>query len=1170
VDTAATVHTAVPNQNLTNVSNIPTEATAVNGSSILFDREGDISLNSALTLHKVKSGPDIKRNLLSVPRHLRDNSGESVIFFNNTVMFMENGHLVWKFIQENRDEIGIHTTGHRNEDLFIVHNHTKNIPLNVEVHPVAPSTHFVNALVGLSELVKVQRKTWHDRLGHFNRTASLVNSQVDNCEFCIMAKQKRGAFSDASQRVNATKPGEILHFDIAGPIRLPKYDGKDVSLKNNDSILMEIIRKQFGPSKYLGVLVDDFSRKKLTITYDERSDCNQWLKITINQVKIQTGCAVAKLYTDGAGETRSNEFSSWCVSQGITHLQTNKATSQNNGIPERAIQTFFNAVRATLFRAKLPTYFWPAVRHNATFSMNSLRRKIEGNNSLADRSVKSIYERFHNHAIPISLLRVWGCDADVLIPEDDRDDRISPRTIPCVYLGIDPQRENGSIFLDTTKWKILFQRTADCKFHEDKFTYGRSYINNEEGSNIDIEDELLYEDLENKTVSHDNPAASAEQEGNSRIIKNAPTDSLKTPILDYQVVDKRQPIIVQLKGKTRKGRPRIQILQKPRLPKVLKSSPPKRPLSPIKIRERPPNLRERPATRTFSEPLISKLDARMRQMIYSVEMKRESDSEDEPTPLSFREATSLPHAKDWYAATKKEFDTLIDNNTWTLVVPPPGRRIIKHKWVYKIKVDPSTRTKKYKARLTAKGCSQIPGLDFDPNEISSTVIKHKSLRIILAIAVTLGFFIWSLDAVSAFTQSYLDEEIYMEQPEGFVHPSFPSYVCKLIKSLYGLKQASENWHKDVVKALRSLGFKPTLMDDNIFVKVSHYGNYIFICVYVDDFTCAFSPVDEKEFRWIVSKLQDYFDINDLGETKSILGIKINYDRDKGALMLSQENYIENILKEFKMEQCPFIDTPMQKEVDYRGPLSSLHSPLNEDERRYMQDKPYRKLVGMLIYLVNCTRPDLFYVTITLSRFVNDPGPLHWKSGLRVLRYLRLTKHLGLKFVRQPLKNDMFQLSSYTDADWGNNVDDRTSVHGYVALLHGCPISWTSKKQNFVALSSTESEYVGLSETIRENIWIMNLLREIQLPIDKPIIKGDNAASLFVAQAKSMNTKIKSIDIKYHFIKDEVAVKQNFILQKVHTSENIADILTKPLNKEKTYKFTAGILQLSYEQASETR
>jgi len=1128
IDSAATTHVIKMHDNiLHNTTHINTSAEAANGTHIPLNSQGTVNINDSFKLLNAKSGPTINKNLISVPAHLKDFPNQGVFFFKNTALFISRGDLVWKFINNNMNDLNVHSSAERKGDLFIL-TQDKNESNPIQINAVITHEYIAN-------LMTTDRLTWHHRLGHFNNNGALVNSSADKCQTCISAKAKRGSFSSTSKRVGAVKRGQILHFDIAGPVIVSKRitlsdssqpNDKEI-IERNKNTIMDIITREFGHGKYLGVLVDDFSRMKFTKTFEFKKDASTWLKTTLLKIRNQTGNAIIKLYTDGAAETRTIDFEKWCSEQGITHLQTNTATSQNNAIPERAIQTIFCPIRAVLFTARLPSYFWPAAVPNCTFATNSLRRKAI---TKSPEMMKSVYELFHNHPIPISLLRVWGCDADVLIPEAYRPDRISSRTIPCIYLGIDSGRENGSIFLDTINWKIIYQRTNDCTFHENQFTYGRQAINGSQLIDIDNIEHPIY-DIEIIDDKESIPIAPQPSLPSPSIANANPSIEIKEQIND---IPQASPIIPAKWN----GRPRI---EKPKaMKKRKKQKPIKRKyfLRKLKGRKR---AKIKVNLTTLSLPLIDPKDI--------------NNDDLDSTPSFYYD--SLP--SHWKNAVKKEYDTLMSNNTWKLVPPPEGRKIIKCKWVFKIKVDPSTKQRRYKARLTVKGCSQVPGIDFDPDDISSTVMRVKSLRLMLTIAVTLGYRLNSMDAVSAFTQSTLHEDIYMEQPAGYIDEQNPNYVCKLIMSLYGLKQASENWHKDVVSALLSLKFKSTLMDDNIFVFISNTDNYIFICVYVDDFTSCYHPQDEKQFTEIQSHLLSTFHMNNLGDTTSVLGIKIKYDIHEGILSLSQQNYIEDILREFKMTECNGVNTPCQKEVDYRGPLSTLHNPMNQEEIDYMKTKPYRKVVGMLLYLVNCTRPDILYSVGVISRFSSNPGPQHWMAAMRILRYLKTTKSLTLNFYRRPLIDDKFLLQTYCDADWGNDVTTRRSIHGIVTMLQGCPISWTSKKQNFVALSSTESEYVGLSEAVRENISLLNLLHEIKLPLHRPIIMGDNSASLFVAQAKSMNTKIKSIDIKYHFIKDEVAYKKNFILKKISTDDNVADIFTKPLDKTKNSKFTNLLL-----------
>jgi len=504
-------------------------------------------------------------------------------------------------------------------------------------------------------------------------------------------------------------------------------------------------------------------------------------------------------------------------------------------------------------------------------------------------------------------------------------------------------------------------------------------------------------------------------------------------------------------------------------------------------------------------------------------------------------------------------NTLKGNDTFTLVDRPKNRKVIGTRWVYKLKVNSSTGEKTYKARLVVKGYSQIPGIDFDPDEISSTVMRMKSFRIVLALSVQGGKILRSMDAISAFTQSDLKEEIYVEQPEGYA--TDPGHkALRLNKALYGLKQASENWHKDIVSFMLSQRFQPTKMDDNVFYRRSNTSKIMFVCLYVDDTTSAYSPEDQAEFEIFANALKTRFKITDLGETSAALGMRIKYNRQDGTLELSQSKYIQEILETFGMADCNPVSTPDQKEVDHRGPLSALHCPSSPDELKIMENKPYRAIVGSLLYLTMCTRPDLTHSVGTLSRFSANPGPHHWFAALRVLRYLKQTQSMSLTFRRAESLLNGLQITGSSDANWGNDLKGRKSLHGHVISLHGCPISWTSKKQTFVALSSTESEYVGLSEAVREIKWLQSFIGEFGIPLLKPILYGDNSASIFIASSTSMDNRAKGIDIKYHYIKDEVATKKNIILQRVPTLENVADIFTKPLDVKRFQILTQRLLR----------
>lgn len=1078
IDSGSTVSTVNGKTALENETFIQSSAECANGSSILFTSKGNVRLNDIVTLTDVRKSDQVQQNLLSVSAALDKNPEAAVIFLAKEAIFLSNGLSLWTQIAPQADRI---LTATRSNGLYLTRS------------CVSPASDPKEDQVHLSK--GMEQATWHRRLGHFNQTSSGVKSQLDDCSICTQAKLHRGKFHKDSHREKGISPGDILSFDLAGPINL-----------KSDLPLLKELFQLFGKPRFLGILVDSYSGLYMVAPLVRKTDASSWIKTTINRMG-----KVRMFYTDGESVTNSNDFHAFCSAKGINHQMTTKATPQHNGASERGFRTIFNSIRSLLLQANLPRIFWMFAAQIAALSTNLLRASC--------KDEISRYEAFHNRPPSLSALKVFGCDADVHVLKEDREvAKLSPRSVPCIYLGPDTQRENGSIFLNVQSWSLIHARTADAFFHENKFSYGRMELNLGQY----IQTDQIFQDPQFGEPELSNPPPPPELPMPEVVFSEA-----KQPVQQAHLPPPPLPP-ADLKQQEMKERVVIEVSDDDD-----QSIPPVNPI----VEDRRSSLRPRPQPRD------------MGPYVHFVEDTHQ-------TPLSYGAAMKLPAALEWKAASEKELLTLQANDTWELVDRPKHRKVIGSRWVYKLKIDPSTRQTVYKARFVAKGYSQLPGIDFNPNEISSTVMKMKSLRIILSLTVQAGKTLRSMDAISAFTQSKLKEEIYIEQPEGFaVDPEHK--VLRLRKALYGLKQASENWHQDVVSFMRSQGFQQTKMDDNVFFKRSKTNKLMFVCLYVDDTTNSYSLEDEEEFEQFADALKSRFKITDLGQTRSILGIRIDYDRSKGTLSLSQPKYIQDILETYGMADCNPIHTPDQKEVDHRGPLSALHCPASSEEVQFMKDKPYRALIGSLLYLTTCTRPDLTHSVATLSRFSSNPGPRHWFGALRILRYLKKTQSLPLIFRKSPNSSESLQITGSSDANWGNDLKGRKSIHGYIISLHGCPISWTSKKQTFVALSSTESEYVGLSEAVREIKWLSTFIKEFDIPVGTPILYGDNSASIFIANSTSMDNRVKGIDIKYHFIKDEIAHK-NVILKRVPTQQNVADIFTKPLDV-KRFKFLASQL-----------
>ncbi|KAL0407607.1 UNVERIFIED_CONTAM: Retrovirus-related Pol polyprotein from transposon TNT 1-94 [Sesamum radiatum] len=355
-------------------------------------------------------------------------------------------------------------------------------------------------------------------------------------------------------------------------------------------------------------------------------------------------------------------------------------------------------------------------------------------------------------------------------------------------------------------------------------------------------------------------------------------------------------------------------------------------------------------------------------------------------PATYEEAVTSPNANEWITAMKEEMSSMAKNNVWELVDLPAGRKTIGNKWVLKVKRKADGSIDKFKARLVAKGYTQREGIDYE--ETFSPVVRFASVRLILAIVAHLDLELFQMDVKTAFLNGELDEEIYMDQPEGFQEMGQKRKVCRLKRSIYGLKQSSRQWYYRFHRAITSMGFTMVEEDHCVYVKRSEK-NFMILSLYVDDILLAGNNMEliVATQKWLSST----FEMKDMGEAEYIFGIKIHRDRFKKLLSLSQETYIKRIIERFRMHNANPVDTPMDKSCV----LSKELYPKTEEEKKRMTKIPYASAVGSLMYAMMCTRPDLCFVVGMVSRYQSNPGPDHWVAVKRILRYLKGTSDLAL-------------------------------------------------------------------------------------------------------------------------------------------------------------------------------
>lgn len=427
---------------------------------------------------------------------------------------------------------------------------------------------------------------------------------------------------------------------------------------------------------------------------------------------------------------------------------------------------------------------------------------------------------------------------------------------------------------------------------------------------------------------------------------------------------------------------------------------------------------------------------------------------------------------------------------------------------------------------------QRAGVDY--SEVFALVARFETIRMIVAIASWRNWSLWQLDVKSAFLNGPLDEEVYIDQPPGFEVKGSESKVLRLKKALYGLKQAPRAWNRRIDSFLTSSGFQKCSVEHGVYVKTGNSGNILLLCLYVDDLLITGSSSEEIEK--VKSMLKAEFEMTDLGHLTYFLGIE--FAETKEGILMHQRKYILEVLKRFNMMNCNSADIPVEANLK----LGNCELEPKVDATLY------RQLTGCLRFLCH-SRPEISFGVGLISRFMADPRQSHLTAAKRILRYLKGTSDLGILFPHQKEKGRP-HLVAYTDSDWCGDQVERRSTMGYVFLLCGAPVSWCSKKQSVVALSTCEAEYISACSAACQALWILSLLAELEVLKDEAVtLLIDNKAAIDLARNPVSHGRSKHIETKFHFLRDQVN-KEKIKLVHCSTEVQVADIMTKALKGER--------------------
>ncbi|CAM8954603.1 unnamed protein product [Rhodiola kirilowii] len=380
----------------------------------------------------------------------------------------------------------------------------------------------------------------------------------------------------------------------------------------------------------------------------------------------------------------------------------------------------------------------------------------------------------------------------------------------------------------------------------------------------------------------------------------------------------------------------------------------------------------------------------------------------------------------------------------------------------------------------------------------------------------------------------------MQQPPGFEDPRLPTHVCKLQRSIYGLKQSPRAWYAHLSSRLHQLGFHPSLADTSLFI-FNQSGVTIYMLIYVDDIIIAGSHA--TAVSKLVTSLSTSFPVKDLGRLSYFLGLEVAYN--SGGVTLSQRRYALDLLHKSSMENCKSTPTPMS--VTDKLAKDSGHPLTSADASRY------RSIVGGLQYLT-LTRPDISFAVNKVCQYLSEPTDIHWEAVKRILRYIKGTTDSGLLFRRSSLT----RISIFTDADWAGCPDDRRSTSGFAIYLGPNLISWSAKKQPTVSRSSTEAEYKALANGAAEAIWVQIILKELGVQSKQsPILWCDNLGATYLTANPVFHARTKHIETDFHFVREMVS-RGALDVRFIASGDQLADIFTKPVSRQLLSRFQANL------------
>lgn len=818
-----------------------------------------------------------------------------------------------------------------------------------------------------------------------------------------------------------------------------------------------------GLFKYFLTVVDDHTRYTWLFLMKNKSDYASCIQNFCKYVHTHfVGATVKSIRSDNAPEFADATCTQFYRSSGIVHQKSCVNRPQQNARVERKHRQILEIARCLKFQSGLPLSYWGEFVMTATYLINRLPTQALNH--------KIPYEILYNDPVAFEDLRAFGCLTLASNPSQTHD-KFDPRAVPYVMIGY-PPNQKGYKLLNLTTMQMFV--TRDVIFHETIFplnpTSPKPYVQPApckmpqpaQPNNICVDDIFVTEIDE----TQDEPNNQTTQ--HSPVLRRSARVTKPPTWLDNFVTT-------------------------------------------------PPSANVAYVTDQVINPQFN---------CFLVSLSNTSD------PVTFNQAVQEVH---WVDAMNRELSALEDNGTWEMTTLPPGKKAIPCKWLFKTKYNPDGTVERHKARLVVLGCKQIYGIDY--MDTFAPVAKLTTVRTLLIVAAINDWIAIQMDVTNAFLHGDLHETVYMKCPQGYkgwgsrisvqqASTTSQVLVCRLVKSLYGLKQSPRLWFNKLSLKLITLDYSQSKTDYSLFTNRQD-SKITLVLVYVDDLLISGNSYEEIDS--LKALLSTSFHMKDLGNVRYFLGLEI--DKTPAGYFVSQRKYTMDLLANFGMQNATPVKVPMD-----------CHLKLHPDKGEPLVDPhPYQQLLGKLIYL-NVTRPDITFPVHVLSQYMHKPTNVHMQAAKRVLRYLVNNPSQGILLAN----SSSAQVHAYCDSDWASCPATRLSTSGFCILLGSSPISWKSKKQSVVARSTAEAEYKAMALTACEITWIAALLKDMGLQNLPPtLLKCDNLAAFSIAANPVLHERTKHIEIDCHFIRDKIN-SGSIVTHYVPSHAQLADIMTKTL------------------------